>query len=119
MQGTDAVPPGRTAPEAIRTTSEIPRLLCIDLVDPALAEYFGVSTGSGVLFDSSVRVATGLTQGCVPLGSIHQVTQACDNVVQRLDDRPAMDVFVEELAAEGIDDPSQLSGSLHVGLPVS
>ena len=74
---------------------------------------------SGVLFDSSVRVATGLTQGCVPMGAIHQVTQADDNVVHRLDDRPAMDVFVEELAAAGIDDPRQLSGSLHVGLPVS
>ena len=74
---------------------------------------------SGVLFDSTVSVATGLTQGCVPLGAIHQVTEANDNVVHRLDDRPAMDVFVEELAAEGIDDPRQLSGSLHVGLPVS
>jgi small ligand-binding sensory domain FIST len=74
---------------------------------------------SGVMFDSSVRVATGLTQGCVPLGAIHQVTEADDNVVHRLDDRPAMDVFVEELAAEGIDDPGLLSGSLHVGLPVS
>jgi small ligand-binding sensory domain FIST len=74
---------------------------------------------SGVLLDGGVRVVTGLTQGCVPLGAIHQVTEADDNVVHRLDDRPAMDVFVEELAAEGIDDPRQLSGSLHVGLPVS
>ena len=74
---------------------------------------------SGVLFDNSIRVATGLTQGCVPLGSVHQVTEASENVVHRLDDRPAMDVFVEELAAEGIDDPRELSGSLHVGLPVS
>jgi len=74
---------------------------------------------SGVLFDSTVRVVTGLTQGCVPMGAIHQVTDADDNVVHRLDDRPAMDVFVEELAAQGIDDPRQLSGSLHVGLPVS
>lgn len=73
---------------------------------------------SGVLFDSSVRVTTGLTQGCVPLGGVHQVTQVEDNIVHRLDDRPAMDVFVEELAAEGIDDPRQLSGSLLIGLPV-
>lgn len=74
---------------------------------------------SGVLFDSAVRVTTGLTQGCVPLGGIHQVTKVDDNVVHCLNDRPAMDVFVEELAIEGISDPRQLSGSLHVGLPVS
>ena len=74
---------------------------------------------SGVMFDSSVRVTTGLTQGCVPLGGVHQVTKVDDNVVHCLNDRPAMDVFVEELAIEGISDPRQLSGSLHVGLPVS
>jgi len=73
---------------------------------------------TGVLF-SGASVATGLTQGCVPLGKVHEVTEADDNIVVSLDGRPAMDVFVETLAEAGVSDLRQLAGALHVALPVT
>ncbi|MBC6439794.1 MAG: FIST C-terminal domain-containing protein [Rhodospirillales bacterium] len=73
---------------------------------------------SGLLV-TDARVAAGLTQGCSPLGGYHQVTDAKDNVVLGLDDRPAMDVFVEVLAEAGVTDLRSLSGALHVALPVT
>ncbi|MBT6203533.1 MAG: histidine kinase, partial [Rhodospirillaceae bacterium] len=76
------------------------------------------SSLSGLLV-TSAQVATGLTQGCSPLGGYHEVTRVEENTVLELDGRPAMDVFVEVLAEAGINDLRELSGALHVALPVS
>ncbi len=73
----------------------------------------------GGLLMTNARVATGLTQGCTPLGGYHQVTQARENLVIALDGKPAMDVFVETLSDAGISDLRELSGALHVALPVT
>lgn len=73
---------------------------------------------SGVMM-TGATVATGLSQGCQPLGGIHEVTQAEDNIVVELDGRPAMDVFVETLAEAGISDLRELAGSLHIALPIT
>ena len=73
---------------------------------------------SGVMMIGAT-VATGLSQGCWPLGGIHEVTEAEGNVVVELDGRPAMDVFVETLAEAGVSDLRDLAGSLHVALPVT
>jgi len=76
------------------------------------------SSLAGLLM-TNARVATGLTQGCTPLGGYHQVTQARENLVIALDGKPAMDVFVETLSEAGISDLRELSGALHVALPVT
>ena len=73
---------------------------------------------SGVMM-TGATVATGLSQGCRPLGRIHEVTEAEDNIVVSLDGRPAMDIFVETLAEAGVNDLRDLAGSLHVGLPIT
>jgi len=73
---------------------------------------------SGVMM-LGATVATGLSQGCTPLGGIHEVTEAEDNVVVELDGRPAMDVFVETLAEAGVSDLRDLAGSLHIALPIT
>lgn len=52
---------------------------------------------SGVLFSPEVRVATTLTQSCAPFGSVHRITECHDNIVMTLDNRPALDVFYEEI----------------------
>ena len=74
---------------------------------------------SGVLFSDTVPVATGLTQGCQPIGKPHTITKADGNVLIELDDRPALDVFKEDLAAlpqsSGI---FRGSGDVHAALPV-
>lgn len=52
---------------------------------------------SGVLFSPEVRVATTLTQSCAPFGGVHEITECHDNIVMTLDNRPALDVFYEEI----------------------
>jgi len=48
---------------------------------------------SGVLFSPELPVATGLTQGCSPIGPMRTVTRADGNVLFEIDGRPALDVF--------------------------
>jgi small ligand-binding sensory domain FIST len=54
-----------------------------------------LSTGgvSGVLFGENVPVLTRLTQGCVPIGPRHKVTECHRNVMMKLDGKPALAVF--------------------------
>ena len=74
---------------------------------------------SGVLFADSVTVASGLTQGCSPIGEIHEVTKARDNVLIMLDGQPALDVFkadIGEVLARNIE---RVGGYIHAALPIS
>lgn len=52
---------------------------------------------SGILFAPQVPVATALTQGCAPFGKMHAITTCQRNIAMRLDDRPALEVFREEI----------------------
>lgn len=74
---------------------------------------------SGVLFGSEVRVLTGLSQGCSPIGGLHQVTEAWDDVVLGLDGRPALEVLKEEAGDLIARDLRRAAGYIHVGLPVT
>ncbi|MGZ9108281.1 MAG: FIST signal transduction protein [Micavibrio sp.] len=58
-----------------------------------------VATGGigGVAFCNDVHVATTLTQGCAPLGQMHTITRADNNVVMELDGRPTFEVFADDL----------------------
>jgi len=73
---------------------------------------------SGILFGSEIGVVTGLTQGCSPIGPMHQVTGGRDNVLHSLDGRPAFEVFREdigELLARNLD---RIGGYVHAAVPV-
>jgi small ligand-binding sensory domain FIST len=73
---------------------------------------------SGLLFGPAVKVTTGLTQGCSPLGSPHRIT-ACDlNIIHRIDDRPALDVLFEEVGEILSRDPQRIAGYIFAGLPI-
>ena len=62
---------------------------------------------SGVAFAQDVALVSRVTQGCQPLGPVHQVT-ACDrNVVTELDGRPALQTLLAELGIDNLDDPRQ------------
>ena len=52
---------------------------------------------SGVLFSEQVPVVTGLSQGCTPIATKHTITGCNRNVLTTLDDRPALDVFYEDI----------------------
>ncbi|MGQ0655069.1 MAG: FIST signal transduction protein, partial [Betaproteobacteria bacterium] len=53
---------------------------------------------SGAAFGASVAVATRVTQGCVPISPRLRVTEAEENIIARLEGRPALEVLQEVLA---------------------
>jgi len=73
---------------------------------------------SGVLFSSAVAVTTRLTQGCSPLGPRHQITESSNNIIVRIDDRPALDVFKEDIGTELANDLDQVAGLIFAALPI-
>jgi small ligand-binding sensory domain FIST len=80
----------------------------------------GLTSGglSGVLFAPQVSVVTRLTQGCSPLGPRHEITRCRDNVLMKLDGRPALDVFYQDIAELQGEDPATLGARVFAGLPV-
>lgn len=54
---------------------------------------------SGFIFSQDVAVATTLTQGCVPMGPLHEISKADDHVIAYLDGRLPFEVFSEDMAA--------------------
>lgn len=96
---------------------------------PVIGEEVGKGGLSGVLFSSSVPVATVLSQGCAPLGITHTITRCDDHKVMELDGRRAYDVFMDDLktlakdpkhpAPLSTDDPEQLfDRHIHVAFPI-
>lgn len=81
----------------------------------------GRATGggvSGVLFSAGVQVATGLSQGCAPLGGSHLISDAVDNVIIGLDGRKALDVFKEDIGELLARDLRRIGGYVHAALPI-
>jgi hypothetical protein len=74
---------------------------------------------SGVLFAAGTDVATGLTQGCSPLGVMHAITDGEDNVVKTLDDRPALDVYEAAIGQLLARDLRRAVSLVHAALPVA
>ena len=80
----------------------------------------GVSEGgvSGVLFAGGVAVATGLSQGCSPIGPVRRVTECDGNVVATIDGEPALDVFRRDIGETLSRDLRRAAGLIHAALPV-
>ena len=82
----------------------------------------GDATGclSGVaLSPAAIEIATGLSQGCSPLGAAHRVTRSKGNVLVELDGRPALDVFSGDIGEELASDLRQVGGLIFAALPVT
>lgn len=86
---------------------------------PRAAAALGKAGISGLLLAPDVAVATGLTQGCVPIGPVRRIEEARDNVIMAIDGRPALEVFYEDIGPELARDPRRLGGLIFAGLPVS
>ncbi|MCB1922764.1 MAG: FIST C-terminal domain-containing protein [Gammaproteobacteria bacterium] len=94
----------------IASASELP----VQIADRA------VSGGlSGVLFSASVAINTGLTQGCSLIGSRHQITRAQRNIIETIDDHPALDVFKETIGEPLASDLRRVGGLIFAALPIS
>ncbi|MDB4172999.1 FIST C-terminal domain-containing protein [bacterium] len=73
---------------------------------------------SGVLFAPSVEVATGLSQGCSPIGESHIVSDCVDNVIVGIDGRGALDVFKEDIGDVLARDLNRVAGYIHAAFPI-
>ena len=74
---------------------------------------------SGVLLSETVAVATALSQSCMPIGASHEITDCRANILIKLDGRPALDVFKEEIGEEFADDLKRVGGLIFAALPVT
>jgi len=73
---------------------------------------------SGVVFNSDVAVATALSQGCSPIAGKHTITDCDNNIVNYIDQRPALDVFNEDIGEILARDLNRAAGYIFAGLPV-
>lgn len=74
---------------------------------------------SGVVFAPGIVAATGLSQGCAPIGGRrHRITKAEGNIVHALDDTPALEVLQADLEALPAEERERAARRLHVALPL-
>jgi small ligand-binding sensory domain FIST len=52
---------------------------------------------SGLVLTQAANIRSSFSQGCLAIGSKHQITGGERHLVRRIDDRPAMDVLLQEL----------------------
>jgi len=87
---------------------------------PQLADDVAEGEVSGVMISlEAVPVAAALTQGCSPIGEVHRITAAEENILIEIDGRPALDVFKEDIGEILARDLSKVSGYIFAALPVS
>ena len=73
---------------------------------------------SGILLGGDLGATVGLTQGCSPIGPVHDVTRGRDNVVLMLDNRPAFEVFREDIGELLARDLKRIEGYVHAAIPI-
>ena len=74
---------------------------------------------SGVILEDSVPLVTGLTQGCSPLGPIHELTESESNIAISIDRRPALDVMKDDIGEVLSRDLNRIGGYIFAGFPVA
>lgn len=82
------------------------------------ASALGKAGIAGLMLAPEIAVATGLTQGCMPIGPVRRIDEARDNVVMAIDGRPALQSFYDDIGPELAKDPRRLGGVIFAGLPV-
>lgn len=81
-----------------------------------------VGTGplSGVVLAPELVAAVGLTQGCSPLGTgRHLISKAEGGLIEKLDDRPALEVLQLDLERLPLQARERAARRLHAALPIA
>lgn len=73
---------------------------------------------SGVLLGGTLEVASGMTQGCTPIGHVRTITQSADNVIAGLNGRPALECLIEDIGPDLSRDLSRIGGQIFAGKKV-
>jgi small ligand-binding sensory domain FIST len=74
---------------------------------------------SGVLLAPDIPVITGMTQGCSPIGPVRRISEARENIIMAIDDRPALEVFKEDIGDLLSRDLKRVAGLIFVAFPVA
>jgi len=74
---------------------------------------------SGALFAPDLKVVTGLSQGCTPIGPRRTVSDAAANVVKTIDGRPAAEVFIDDIGELLARDLRRIGGYIYVAFPIA
>jgi small ligand-binding sensory domain FIST len=74
---------------------------------------------SGVLFSENVNVITNLSQGCSPVGARHQLSKTMENAALLLDDKPALQVLMQDMDISDYQQLEQKAGDVFVGLCIA
>ncbi len=86
--------------------------------NPQLANAVVSGGLSGVLFNDQVRILTDHTQGCTPIGPVHEITKAQHNIAIALDHRPALDIMKLDIGEAYAKDLSRIGGHIFAALPI-
>ena len=86
---------------------------------PQIADSVVGAAVSGVLLSDQVPVVTGLSQGCTPIAGKRVITSCERNIIATIDDRPALDVFYEDIGEILARDLNRAAGYIFAGLPIS
>ena len=86
--------------------------------NPQLAGSLTSGGISGVLFNEQVQISTDHTQGCSPIGPVHQITRAERNIAFTLDQRPALEVLKQDVGEVLAKDLAKLGGYIFAALPI-
>ncbi len=86
--------------------------------NPQLAGVLVSGGLSGVVFNDRVSVLTDHTQGCTPLGPVHEITQAQQNIAITLDHRPALEVMKSDIGEVLARDLAKIGGYIFAALPI-
>jgi small ligand-binding sensory domain FIST len=73
---------------------------------------------SGVVFNGEACLLTALTQGCSPIAARHTITHCDGNIINSIDDRPALEVFNQDIGEILARDLRRAVGYIFAGLPV-
>jgi small ligand-binding sensory domain FIST len=74
---------------------------------------------SGLLIDGTVPVITGLSQGCTPIGPMHEVTDCRGPWIKTLDQRPALAVLKDDIGEVLARDLRRIEGFVHAAIPLA
>jgi len=74
---------------------------------------------SGIALTPAVSVITSHTQGCTPIGPRHRITDCQRNILAGLDQRPALDVFVDDIGEVLAKDLNRVGGYIFAAFPIA
>jgi small ligand-binding sensory domain FIST len=85
---------------------------------PQIADDLHEGGLSGVVFNADVAIATALSQGCSPIAGKHVITDCDRNIINSIDQRPALEVFNEDIGEILARDLNRAAGYIFAGLPI-